>query len=98
MPKSKHDRISEQASKAKGRKYNPGKGADIISQNFVAEVEVDKNKFPEGIRQLQGYRKPAYLCVSDNLIKDAIKRTKGTTIGVMDERGNIAKRSTRRKK
>lgn len=98
MPKSKHDSISEQVAKARGTKYNPVKGPDINALNLAAEVEVNKNNFAQGIRQLQGFTKPVYLCVPDELKNEAIKRTKGTTIGVMDERGKILKRSARKKR
>ena len=98
MPKSKHDSISEQVAKARGTKYNPGKGPDINTPNLAAEVEVNKNNFAQGIRQLQGFTKPVYLCVPDELKDEAIKKTKGNTIGVMNERGKIVKRSSRRKK
>ena len=98
MPKTKHDRIAEQIAKKRKGEYNPVKGPDIVTQNFAVEIEVDKNKLSEGIRQLQGIKKRAYIAVPDKILKDAIERTKRTTIGVMDERGKILKPSTRKKK
>jgi len=98
MGKTKHDRISEQIANARRAKYNPDKGPDINTSKLAVEVEVDKNTLSEGMNQLKGFRKPVYLGVPDNLVKDAIERTKGTTVGVMNEKGNIMKPSTRRKK
>ncbi len=57
MAKSKHDKITEQIAKKRGGKYNPDKGADIVTSREAIEVEVDASKLSEGIRQLQGYRK-----------------------------------------
>ena len=58
MPNTKHDKIAKQVAKRKGGEYNPSKGADIVTPQVVIEVEVDQGKLGEGIRQLQGYRKP----------------------------------------
>ena len=97
MAKSKHDRIAEKIAKARNTEYNPGKGPDIITSNFATEIEVDENKLSEGIRQLQGFRKPVYIAVPNEILQEAVKRTKGTTVGVMNENGKIVKPSKRKK-
>ena len=89
MAKTKHDKIAEQIAKKQGAEYNRLEGPDVITPNIVVEVEVDKKKLSEGIRQLRGFRKRVYIAVPNSILKDAIERTRGTTIGVMDERGKL---------
>jgi hypothetical protein len=98
MPKSVHERVSKQIERKRNIKYNPGKGVDFNPANFAGEVEPNTQKLSEGMRQLQGYKKPSYLIVPKDIVPEAIDRTKGTTVGVMDETGKIRKRSTRKKK
>lgn len=95
MSKSKHDKVAEKIAKAQGTKYESAEGPDINTPKFTVEVEINKNKFSEGIRQLRGFKKPVYLGVPDDILNEALGRTKGTTIGVMNKRGKIVKRSTR---
>ncbi len=98
MGKSKHDQIAEQIARKKHGSYNPQKGADVVTPNQVIEVEVDPATLQQGKRQLQGYRgRTPYLGVPNDLVEDAIKATQGTGIGVMDEKGNIKRRGTKRK-
>jgi len=98
VPQTKHDKIAKQVGKRRKTKYNPVKGADFNASNFAGEVETKREGLREGIRQLQGYKKPSYLIVPKNLVKDAIEKTEKTTLGVMDETGKIRKRSTRKKR
>ncbi len=72
-------------------------GADIQTNNMVIEVETEKT-VADAIRQLQGYRKRAYIAGANmEAVEKALEATEGTTIGVMDNQGNIIKRSTRRR-
>lgn len=93
MARSKHDKIAQRIAKRRGGRYPPQKGADVVNRREAIEVEVDLNRFSQGIRQLQGYRKPRYLAVPNALVPQAKKRTKGLKTGVMDEKGNIVKRA-----
>lgn len=73
------------------------KGADIQTNNLVIEVETEKT-INEGISQLQGYKKRVYIAgVNKETVEQALDATKGTTVGVMDNQGNIVKKSTRKK-
>jgi len=92
MGLTKHNRIAKAIAEKKGVEYNKGKGADIKTPTQVIEVEVDPGKFKEGVRQLRGYRRTRYLGVPNELVKEAIKYTKGTGVGVMNEKGKIKKR------
>ncbi|MBC8549420.1 MAG: hypothetical protein H8D23_07200 [Candidatus Brocadiales bacterium] len=78
--------------------YNTGKGVDIQKDNIAVEVE-PPGTIKDGIRQLRGYKKPVYIAgTNQDAVEKALDATKGTTIGVMDNQGNIIKRSTRKKR
>lgn len=98
MPSKKHDDVAKKIAKKYKVDYNQGQGADIQSSRAVVEVETSSTA-QDGLRQLQGYRKPVYIAGADKqAIEKALEVTKGTTIGVMDQNGNIIKRSARKKK
>lgn len=78
-----------------GAEYNSGKGADINADGVAIEVET-AGTVASGIRQLQGHRKPVYIAgTNKEAVQKALEATKETTVGVMNNRGNIIKRSTR---
>lgn len=79
-----------------GGEYNPEKGADIKTRFGTVEVETEKT-VSQAPNQLQGYRGPVYIAgTNKEAIEKALAVTENTTIGVMDNRGNIIKSSTRR--
>ncbi|MBM3332746.1 hypothetical protein FJY68_13020 [candidate division WOR-3 bacterium] len=90
---TKHDRIAKEIAAKKGTVYHPDKGVDIRTPKQAIEVEVDPDKFKEGVRQLQGTDKARYLAIPNDLVKDAKEYTKGTGVGVMNEHGTIKKRA-----
>jgi len=80
-----------------GVEYNDGEGVDIKSKRATVEVETS-DTVAEAPGQLRGHRGPAYIAGSNQeAVEKALEVTKGTTIGVMDNQGNIVKRSTRKK-
>ena len=84
------------AKKLKGD-YNTGAGADINVPKMAVEVETP-DTVADGLRQLQGHRKPVYIAgTNQGAVKAALEATEGTTIGVMDNQGKVVKRSTRKK-
>ena len=93
MGLTKHDRIAKNIAEKKGVEYNSDKGVDIRTSTQAIEVEVDSNKFKEGVRQLQGTNKTRYLAVPNELVKEAVEYTRGIGVGVMNERGRIKKRA-----
>jgi len=98
MAKSKHNKIAERLAKKEGVKYNRGKGVDIKSSRKVIEVETAKT-VSDAARQLAGHRKPVYVAGTDaKATKEALGNYKGTTIGVMNSKGKVVKRSTRGRK
>ncbi len=91
MADTEHDKIAEKVAKALNTKYNRAKGPDINTPRLAAEVEVDIGKISEGLRQLQGFKKPRYIVIPDRHLKSTIIRTERLKTGVMDERGKIVK-------
>lgn len=95
---SSHDKTAKYLAKKFNIEYNEGKGPDIIAKNKTIEVEKAKT-INDAKRQLQGYRGPVYIAGADGkATKEALKLAKNTTIGVMNNKGNILKKSTRKKK
>ena len=94
---SKHDETAKRIARKKDTPYNRGQGPDVQTSRQIIEVETAAT-VSDGMRQLQGFRKPVYIAGSDaQATKKALERTKGTTVGVMDETGQIIKRSSRKK-
>ncbi len=97
MESKKHRQTSERIAKKYGTKYNKGKGPDVKTSRIAVEVETITT-VKDGMRQLQGHKGSVYLAGADSdSTKAALKVTEGTTVGVMNSRGKIVKRSTRKK-
>lgn len=76
--------------------YNSGKGVDIKSTRATVEVETPET-VSQAPSQLRGHKGPAYIAgTNQQAVKKALKVTEGTTIGVMDNQGNIIKSSSRK--
>ena len=77
--------------------YNSREGVDINTKDIAVEVETQKT-VQDGLMQLQGQRKRVYIAgTNKKAVNEAIEKTKNTTIGVMDNKGNIVKKSTRKR-
>ncbi|MCK4390890.1 MAG: hypothetical protein KAV83_11725 [Desulfobacterales bacterium] len=78
-----------------GAEYNRGQGADIQANDIIGEIETPET-VDSGMRQLRGYRKPVYVAgTNKSAVAKALEATKGTTVGVMDNKGSIIKKSMR---
>lgn len=99
MPESRsHRTTANRIAKRYNTQYNDGQGADIQTSRIAVEVETPET-VPDAVRQLQGHRKPVYIAgTSQEAVERALEVTEGTTVGVMDNQGNIIKRSTRKRK
>ena len=97
MPESKsHKTTANRIAEQHGAAYNSGKGVDIKTRNIAVEVETPRT-VSSGVQQLQGHRGDVYIAgTNKEAVNAAMKRTEGTTIGVMDSGGKIVKPSTRR--
>ena len=75
--------------------YNRGPGADIKAEGITIEVETPETVADAG-RQLSGHRGSVYVAgTNKEAVEQALDRYGDSTIGVMDNQGNIVKRSTR---
>ena len=75
--------------------YHQGPGADIKAEGITIEVETPESVADAG-RQLSGHRGPVYVAgTNKEAVEQALDRYGNSTIGVMDNQGNIVKRSTR---
>lgn len=92
-----HKTTSNRIAKKLKAEYNSDKGVDIVTPNVAIEVETEST-VQSGMQQLQGHKKRSYIAGTNKAAVDkALEATKGTTIGVMDNQGNIVKKSTRKK-
>ena len=92
-----HKTTANRIAKKMNTEYNDGKGVDIKSTNVTIEVETPET-VSDALGQLRGHRGPAYIPgTNKKAVNKAMETTKGTTIGVMDSQGNIAKPSTRKR-
>ena len=91
-----HKITANRISKKLRADYNPDKGVDIKSSRATVEVETP-DTVGDAPRQLRGHRGFVYIAgTTKGAVQKAIEVTSGTTIGVMDNRGDIIKRSTRK--
>ena len=90
-----HKAAANRIARRLGTEYNDGEGADVQGAGITVEVETP-DTVDDGPRQLQGYRNEVYIAgTNQEAVEKALEKTDGTTIGVMDNQGNIVKPSTR---
>jgi len=96
MPESKsHTTTANRIARKYRTEYTEGPGADISTSRVAVEVE-PPDTVSDAMVQLRGYRKPVYIAgTNQEAVEKALEVTKGTSVGVMDNQGNIVKRSTR---
>lgn len=93
---TKHDKTAKHLADKEGVDYNRGQGPDVNSRRRAIEVET-AGTVSDGLRQLQGFRKPVYIAgANEEATRAALKATEGTTVGVMNSQGEIVKPSSRR--
>ena len=91
-----HDKAANRIAKQNNTEYNKGQGPDVNTSRRAIEVETEKT-VSDGLRQLQGFNKPVYIAGATKAATEkALEITEGTTVGVMDQNGNVVSRSTRK--
>jgi hypothetical protein len=97
MPESRSHKITaKRIAKRMGVAYNPNEGVDIKSPKATIEVETP-DTIADGLRQLRSHRGPVFIAgTNKEAVNKALEATESTTIGVMDNQGNIIKPSTRK--
>lgn len=73
--------------------YIPGPGPDIKTPQYTIAIETE-NTLSDATRKLSGYRG----VTNKKSLFAAVKKYSHTTIGLMDNQGDIVKESTRKKK
>ncbi len=77
--------------------YNDSEGIDIKSKKATVEVKTPET-VSDAPMQLRGHRGPAYIAgTNKEAVYKVLDVTKGTTIGVIANQGNIVKPSTRKR-
>jgi len=94
---SKHDDIAKNLAKKFGTEYKSRKGIDIVTKDRVIEVETKKESIRQGIKQVEKSSKARYLAVDNQNVQNAIEATKDSGIGVMDDKGKILKKASRKR-
>ena len=97
MSESRSHRVAaNRIARKSGAQYNDGKGVDVDARRVTVEVETP-GTVADAPRQLRGHRGPAYIAGTNReAVERALEVAEGTTIGVMDNQGNIVKPSTRK--
>lgn len=97
MAESKsHKTTARRIAKRYGARYNAAKGTDIKTPSITIEVETP-GTVKDALRQLRGHRGPVYVAgTNKKAVEGALRVTKDTTIGVMNNQGSIKKPSTRK--
>ncbi len=91
-----HKTTANRIAKKYRAEYNSGPGVDIKANRVTVEVETEKT-LPDSLQQLKGSKGPVYLAgANKSTVEKALELTRGTTVGVMDNQGNIIKESTRK--
>lgn len=92
-----HDEIAKKMAKKLKIEYKSDRGIDLVTSNQVIEIETKKSGISQGIKQVEKSPKARYLAVNKININNALEATKGTGIGVMNEKGKIIKKASRKK-
>lgn len=92
-----HKTTANRIAKKFNTDYNNGDGIDIKSKRATVEVETPETVSDAPV-QLRGHRGPTYIAgTNKEAVAKALEVTQGTTIGVMDNKGNILRKSTRKR-
>ena len=92
-----HKTTANRIARKLGAEYNAGEGVDVKFPRATVEVETLET-VADAPGQLRGHRGPVYIAgTNQQAVEKAIEATEGTTIGVMDNQGNIVRRSSRRR-
>ena len=90
-----HLTTANRLAKKFNTEYNRGQGADIQTADFAIEVETPESIGDAG-RQLQGYQIDVFVAgTNQDAVDRALERYKNSSIGVMNNQGEIIKRSSR---
>lgn len=93
---SSHDRVAKLVAKKLSGRYVRGASPDVKGKLGRAEVKSSADEIPKALRQLAGGTGSAFIVLPKPEHKEAQKRLRNRKTGLMDYKGNITKRSTRK--
>lgn len=86
-----HTAVANRIATRYGTQWRKDEHPDIVTEEFAVEVETTAT-LAEGLERLSKLAGPAYVAVTNReAVRDALRLTRGTRIGVMDPKGNILK-------
>ena len=96
MPEGRSHKVTgNRLARRYNTEYNQGRGPDLKTENITIEVETSESVGDAG-GQLRGHQGPVYVAgTNQEAVDRALERYKNSTIGVMDNQGNIIKPSSR---
>ena len=93
-PNKAHTATGRRIAKRYKATYNEGDGIDIHADGIMIEVETTAT-IEEGVQRLTKHQGRVFVAVTNKEgIAEALRLTQGTSVGVMDPRGNIVKESS----
>ena len=92
-----HDRAAKRIAQKIGGKYVPSKSPDVKAPQVRVEVKSKAAEIPKALRQIGGGTGRAYMALPAKELATAKERLQGLKTGLMDHKGTIVKRSTRKR-
>ena len=93
---ARHDRAARTAAKRFGGKYDPKRSPDVKAPGRRIEVKSSAGEIPKALKQLgNGTATKKYVVLPKPEHEQAKRALKGTGVGLVDYKGNTAKRPRR---
>ena len=87
--------VAKELAEKHGGRYHRGKGPDIRTDRITINVETSRT-LRSACGRLRGFRGPVYIaCANDADLETAKLILAGKTVGLMNNKGRILKKSTR---
>ncbi|MCY4628093.1 MAG: hypothetical protein OXE58_11090 [Acidobacteria bacterium] len=87
--------VAKALAEKHGGRYHRGRGPDIRTEKITINVETSRT-LRTACGRLRGFRGPVYVaCANDADIENAKAILAGKTVGLMNSKGRILKKSTR---
>ena len=94
----KHDEAARRISRKVGGIYDPKRSPDVRGGVARVEVKSSASEITKALQQLGGGPGRAYVALPASEHAAAQRRLEGLGTGLMDHKGKIVKRSTRKRK
>lgn len=91
-----HDVAARRIAKQNRGTYWPKSSPDVRAYDRLVEVKSKASELPKALRQLGKGQRKKYVALPGQQVPTAVKRLKGTGVGVMNYHGKVVKRARRR--